>query len=163
MFLDSVIPLHIGSQIFLKQCKLLLVDLERILKFHSLDLNQQNWCKKWALISSKLELDLDGKKEHLNSWTSLNIKWNQAIFLQLRDLMVLIKLFNMVLDLMPAIRLCCWKLMEFWMLFKVKMLGIGQSIKFKEMIGKLGKNGPWTQDLMLLFFLWLSNQELSLM
>ena len=39
------------------------------------------------------------------------------------------------------VQLYC-KLMEFYQLLKVKMDGIGQSMAFKGMIGKLGRNGP---------------------
>jgi hypothetical protein len=47
----------------------------------------------------------------------------------------------MVQELMLGIVLSYLRLMEYLVLFKAKMDGIGRNMEFKEMIGKLGRNG----------------------
>jgi len=45
---------------------------------------------------------------------------------------------------MQDIQQLFWKLMECLVLSKVKMVGTGRNMEFREMIGKLGRNGLLT-------------------
>jgi hypothetical protein len=83
----------------------------------------------------------DGNNVNQILLTYQTIKSNLVIFWPLQDLMELIKSYNMVREHTRDIVQLFYKLMESYQSWKVKMDGIGLNMVFKEMIGKLGKNG----------------------
>lgn len=144
MFSGFVTLLSIGCQTFSAQFKSFWEAQVPIQKFLSLELNHQNTSKNLTLTLLKQEQDFVGNKELQNSSTSHNMKSNPEIFQQSLVLMEQIKSYNMVQDHMQDIQQLFWKLMECLVLSKVKMVGTGRNMEFREMIGKLGRNGLLT-------------------